>query len=70
VRAPDDERLDEPVLADRSGELVELTLAEVLPRLPFLGDDALDGALEDASLAVALGCNGGRRGQQRVEAST
>ncbi len=37
-----DERLDEPVLADAAGELLQLGLVEVLPRLPLLGDDLLD----------------------------
>ena len=40
--APHDQRLDEAVLADALGELVELLRVEALPRLPLLRDDLLD----------------------------
>ncbi len=64
--APDHQRLDEAVLADALRQLVELVRVEVLPGLPFPGDDLLDRAREDALVAVV---RGRRRRQQRVEAA-
>src|SRR4029077_17283864 len=55
--------LDDPELLDRRGELGELLLVEVLPRLPGVRGDLLDGARERRAVSRRRG----RRRQERVE---
>ena len=67
-RAPHHDRLEEAVLADRSGELVDRVGVEVLPRLPLLRNDLLERTRKDALVAVAPRAR--RDGQERVEPTT
>src|SRR6202042_1732963 len=47
-----DDRLEQPVLADRLGELIERLRVEVLSRLPLLRRDLLERAEKDALVSV------------------
>ncbi len=57
------------MLLDRRGELLDLVLREVLPRLAFLGHELLERAREDALVAV-VGSLLARSRQERVEPTT
>ncbi len=67
--ATNDQRLDQAVLADARGQLVELVRVEVLSRLPLLRHDLLEGTGEDGSVAVGRRSLRGR-GEQGVQASS
>ncbi len=65
-----DDGLQDSVLADRGGELLEGLGVEVLARLPLLRNELLERAHEDRTLGCArAGDSGGRRrdGEESVE---
>jgi hypothetical protein len=66
--APDDDGLDQAVVADRGGQLLEGELVEPLPRLPLGRDDLVDRAEEHVALERGARRRGGGDGKQRVEA--
>lgn len=64
----DDERLEQPVLRQRRGELLDRGAVEVLPGLALLRDDPLDGAQEQAGVLARARVLAGRADrEQRVE---